>query len=40
MADVNRTQIDALRALLPTGALVTLNYDDCEPEPITGHKKT
>ena len=32
--------IETLRAMLPKGSLVTLNYDDCEPEPITGHKMT
>jgi len=34
------SDIAALRTLLPVAALVTLNYEDCEPEPITGHKIT
>ena len=34
------TNIEILRALLPKDSLVTLNYDHCEPESITGHKIT
>ncbi len=34
------SDINTLKELLPKGALVTLVYDGCEPEPITGHRIT
>ena len=32
--------IDTLKRLLPKGSLVTLRYDDSEPQAITGHRMT